>query len=395
MTIIEEAPEDLASQILYWDTVRKQNAIAHHARSEGYTRLGLQPLPTLQQAEHNGKQAITMGRLLRSLQQSPYAGERWTLADCSAEVVLHTEPKRHFKKGGVDVEVWYDNNRYNAMIYTMWKHIYSQDENGQWYKTESHVDHNGLWYRDHFGDAVYYTLFASDVDKYGVTGTWTVVHDNKFIYAPVTSTRRAKPAEPLGHPSTSTPRDGRSSSPEASASNLGTSGEATPRVRRRQRESRSQSRSRSRSRSRSPLSKRQRPDTTTGRRGGGGGGGRGRGGGPRESAPAPSEVGQRLTSVTEKGLSRLHRLQQEARDPPVILVQGPANTLKCWRRRFSGRHSDLFTCASSVFRWIAGCGSHSNRLLIAFRDAQQRVAFLHHTTLPKHCSFTLGSFDKL
>lgn len=289
------------------------------------------------------------------------------------------------------------------MIYTMWKYIYSQDENGQWYKSESHVDHNGLWYRDHFGDVVYYILFASDVEKYGVTGTWTVVHENKPIYAPVTSTRRAKHAEPLGlpstsHPSTSTPRDSHSSSTETDAG-LGTSSEASPRLRRGQGESRPQTRSRSRSRSRSPLSSRQRPDTTTGGRGGGGGegGGRGRrrGGGPRESAPAPSEVGQRHTSVTEKNISRLQRLQAEAGDPPVILVQGPANSLKCWRRRFTVKHRELFTFASSVFRWITGCSSHSNSLLIAFRDVTQRHAFLHHTTLPRHCSYTLGSFNKL
>lgn len=396
MSIIEEAPDDLQSQITYWDTVRKLNAIAHHARTEGYSRLGMQPLPTRATAEYNGRQAIYMLRLLRSLQKSQYAGERWTLRDCSAEVVLNTDPKRLFKKRGTDVDVWFDNNRYNALPYTLWQDIYYEDElTKQWYKVHGQVDYDGLYFNNHLKERVYYNLFAPDADKYGATGTWTVHYDNESIYPPVTSTsRRPPPDEPPNESSLD------SSAAEAGPSRKRARGRdtsqtpprrpaASPNLRRRQRESRSHSRS--------PRSKRQRPDSTTGGRGGGGGGGRGGGrpGFTGESAPTAAEVGQRHTSVDEKNLTRLQRLQQEARDPPIIIVQGLANSLKCWRNRFSQKHRSLFIAATSVFKWITNGGQHSHRLLVAFRDTSQRQMFLKLVKIPLHCTYTFGSLDSL
>lgn len=386
MSIIEEAPDDLQSQINYWESVRKSSAITYHARSEGYSRLGLHPLPTRAASEYNGRQAILMLRLLKSLQKSEYARERWTLRDCSAEVVLNTEPKRHFKKRGRDVEVWFDDNRYNALPYTLWEQIYYEDDNRHWYKVQGHADYDGLFYKNHLGEKVYYTVYAPDAEKYGATGTWTVHYDNQSIYPPVTSTRRPPPDESGGDsPDDSTPAEagpsgffGGRQAPEAPLRRV----ETPAGVRRRQRESRSQSRS--------PRTKRQRPDSTTGGRGGGR-----RGGSPGESAPTAGEVGQRHQSVDGKNLTRLQRLQQEARDPPLILVQGGANSLKCWRNRFTRKHRDLFIAASSVFKWLTIGGQQSSRILVAFRDASQRQLFLKIITIPRHCTYTFGSLDSL
>lgn len=387
MSIIEEAPDDLQSQIIYWDSVRKLNAITYHARSEGYSRLGFHPLPTRATSEHNGRQAILMLRLLRSLQKSEFATESWTLRDCSAEVVLNTEPKRHFKKRGRDIEVWFDDNRFNALPYTLWEHIYYEDEHRNWHKVQGAVDYDGLYYYDHLGEKVYYTVFAPDAEKYGATGTWSVHYDNESIYPPVTSTSRRPPAvdpgaQPSDYPTAAeagpSGTHGGRQGPEASLR-----AEAPTGVRRRQqRESRSQSRS--------PRTKRQRPDSTTGGRGG-----RRGGGSPGESAPTAREVGQRHQSVDGKNLTRLQRLQQEARDPPIILVQGLANSLKCWRNRFTSKHRSLFIAASSVFKWLTNGGQQSSRILVAFRDASQRQLFLKLVTIPRHCSYTFGSLDSL
>lgn len=370
----------------------------YYARREGYRNLGLQPLPTSTVAEHKAKEAIGMLHLLRSIRETRFATEQWTMADTSAELVLGTEPKHRFKKGGFQVQVWFDNNRDNAFPYTNWDHIYYQDDNDMWHKTPGKVDYNGLYFEEHNGDRVYFVLFASDADRYSRTGTWTVRYRNEIIYPPVTSSTRPDLLL-TGDPETNAPRPSTSSYSTEEAGSSGsprtqTLSETTGvRRGRRQRESSPDT----------PGRKRQRPDSTsskegpheTRRRGGGRGDG-GRGGGEANAAPTPGQVGQRHQSVPKSGLRRLERLQEEARDPPIIILKGLANPLKCWRNRCNNKRG-LFTTISTVFRWVQNgeCGQFSNRLLVAFKDNTQRQLFLKHTTIPKGCSIAFGTLDSL
>lgn len=174
LNLIEQGAEDLESQIQYWTLVRKENVMMYYGRKEGLTKIGLQPLPLLAVSEYNAKQAIHLMLLLRSLQKSPYARERWTLQDASAELI-NTQPKDCFKKQPYTVEVYFDNNKNNTFTYINWDFIYYQDSEEHWHKVPGLVDYNGLYYQEIGGDQVYFTLFDTDAHKYGQKGYWTVV----------------------------------------------------------------------------------------------------------------------------------------------------------------------------------------------------------------------------
>lgn len=358
----------------------------YYCRKEGFKSLGLQTLPTLQVSEYNSKIAIKMVLLLQSLAKSQYGSEQWTLSDTSTEIVL-TPPKNTFKKQGFQVEVYYDGDTTNANLYTQWEHIYYQDLNDEWHKVPGDVDHNGLSYTDKTGEKRYFLLFSEDAEKYSRTGLWTVRYKNTTISSVVTSTsRHAGTPKKSNQPTDSHTRE---SSPE----------EGTSSRRRLERDTEESS-----------------PTTTTtsptsgGRRRRGGGGERGeqreypttsrespRSKRQRSSAPTPDEVGTRHRSVPQHHLDRLRRLQEEARDPPIISVKGQANNLKCWRQRLSVRFGHLYDKASSVFRWIGDDdeSNHNSRMLIAFNDYCQRTKFLQVVTFPRGSSYALGYLDKL
>lgn len=387
MTLIEEGREDIDSQIKIWDLQRQSYLIMYYARRKGYRNLGLQPLPVLAASEYNGKNAIAMLMHLRSIKNSGFGTERWTLGETSVETVLATEPKHTFKKQPYIVDVWFDNEQGNSFPYTNWEHIYYQDGNGNWHKTRGQVSYDGLYYVEHNGDQVYFQLFATDAPRYGHTGQWTVRFKNHILYPPVTSsTGLDNSSEQSAH---SLPRAREGPDKENVATNQGEAQVSSATGPRRSREA-------------SPETprKRQRPDSTDGgggRRGlrGERGGSRSRPPGPREGSwPSPEEVGRRRTSTPRRHLSRLSRLQEDARDPPVILLKGPANPLKCWRRRCR-KHSSLYTAASSVFKWIDCTGHSGGRLLVAFDSEAQRAAFLEQVTIPKHCEYTFGSLMSL
>ena len=186
LTHIESQESTLESQIQYWENIRKENAIMHYARKQGLTKLGLQPLPTLAVTEYNAKQAIQIHLTLQSLLKSPFASERWTLTDVSAELI-NTSPQNCLKKGGYDVAVWFDNDRQNAMLYTNWDFLYYQDMNEQWHKVKGEVDYDGLYFTDHTGERAYFTLFSADAQRFSRTGLWTVHFKTQVISSPVVS----------------------------------------------------------------------------------------------------------------------------------------------------------------------------------------------------------------
>lgn len=383
LTLYESAATDIHSQIKHWELSRKLNVLMYYSRKEGYSNLGLQTLPTLQVSEYNAKLAIKMMILLKSLANSRYGKEQWSLTETSAELML-TPPKNTFKKGGFQVEVFYDNDRFNANVYTQWEYIYYQDLNDEWHKVPGEVDHNGLSFTDVTGEKTYFKLFAEDAERYSDTGQWTVRYKNTTISSVVTSSSRQ-------HSSINEKRDQqrrlRDSSPEEGTSRRSekhteeelptttTTSPTTTRERRRRRRGDGGEQQQGESSTGGPQSKRVRGSF----------------------AVSADEVGTRHRSVPAHGLGRLRRLQEEARDPPILCIKGPANNLKCWRNRFNVKFNSLYFKTSSVFKWLGDTDSQNNisRMLIAFHDQCERTRFLQTVNLPKGTSFSFGSLDSL
>lgn len=352
----------------------------YYGRKEGYKNFGLQQLPSPQVSEYNAKLAISMQILLKSLATSQYKSEPWSLTDTSSEVVL-TPPKNCFKKLGYQVKVIFDDDPENYMFYTNWEAIYYQDLQDVWHKVPGGVDHNGLYFDDVTGERNYFLLFQPEAERYGKSGIWTVQYKNTTISSVVTSSSKYSSA---GYSAEYTAESGGYSSPEEGTS-------------RRPQEDRP--RSSGQPSSTSEVGRRRRKQGESGAE-------RSAGGVPRKrqrptSAPTPEEVGQRHQSVPRTGLSRLGRLKAEARDPPLLLVKGPANTLKCWRFRCNNKCGHLFLSISTVFKWTSDdyCSKSAlqanGRMLISFKDQQQRHKFIAHVTFPRYTSYAFGSVDSL
>lgn len=376
LNLYENATNDLETQIQYWDLTRQEHIILYYARQQGLKRLGLHPVPSLATSEHKAKDAIKMTLYLRSLQESPFGNEPWSLTETSLEL-FNTPPSNCFKKDGYTVDVLYDRDPEKLFPYTGWHHIYFQGEDNLWHKTQGQVDYYGLYYYDDFGDKVYYIKFDEKAKTLSVTGEWEVKFQNKTISPSVTSSSTStwKSASSPG-PSSSRHSETREESyrrlQEEPESGLGTTKTATA-VRytrgRRQREPGTP---------RGTPAKRRRaatPDST------------------RSAVPSPEQVGSSHRSVGREYSSRLERLQAEAWDPPVLIVKGGANTLKCWRYRFKTRNSKLFLYATTVFKWVDL--DNDSRILLAFKDENQRTLFVNTVTLPKGTQLAYGSLNSL
>ena len=375
LTLIEKESTNLKDHLKYWEAVRKENVIAFYARKENILRLGLQPLPTTTITEYKAKEAIKIMLLIESLLKSEYGIETWTLSEVSAET-LNNNPKNCFKKKPFIVTVWFDNDAQNSFPYTCWECIYYQDDNSKWHKTSGLVDHNGLYFIDYRGDYNYFQLFQPDAIKYGHTGQWTVKYKNQTVLASVTSSTRTPYSYSETRPGPSTGYCSEQESPRRRQTNKDTNTESpssstSPAVRLRRRRGSGEQ------------------DTTDSTR---------RGTKRKlgaNSAPTPGEVGTRSHTVAKHGLTRLERLQREAWDPPIILLTGQQNNLKCWRNRCK-RYSDLFLCSSSVWKWLGPTVTdHASKLLVAFANDEQRQLFLNTVTIPKGTTVALGSLNAL
>lgn len=374
MTLYEQSPKDLQSQILHYKLLRKENVLQFYARKEGYNRLGLQYLPALKVSEHQAKQAIKMSLLLESLAKSPYADEDWTLADTSADL-YSSPPPNCFKKGSYEVTVWFDQDPKNAFPYISWSHIYYQDENDDWHKVKGKVDYNGLFYDEVNGDRVYYILFEKDSSRYGNTGTWTVNYQNQQLLPSVTSsTRRSIPGSPEKQrgesdaSKTQKKTGGRAIQSEESGPSS-TTGASEPGRRRRRGEQQGEHPSKRR---------------------------RGAQGDGTTDFVSPSEVGKSHRSVPRTGLRGVERLKEEAKDPPILIIKGCPNSLKCWRYRCNQKSEKSFTYITTVFKWLGHDSDlEESRVLVAFKSVEQRTAFMKNVTLPKNASMSLGSLETL
>nr|AYA93761.2 MAG: E2 protein [Human papillomavirus] len=447
MTIYERASELLADQIEHWNLLRQEQVLFHYARKRGVLRLGYQPVPTLTISEAKAKEAIAMVLHLQALQKSPYKDEKWTLVDTSVET-FRTPPENCFKKGPKTIEIVYDGNPDNTMLYTIWTFIYFEDDEGSWQKTEGQLDYHGAYYLDGMNKQ-YYIRFAQDARRFSETGEWEVKFNNETLFAPVTSStnseeerdrpalasdpgslsqisRRLSPV-PVQRKSPTKRRYGRKdSSPTTTSRGIQRRPKASPRrsrsrsgsrsgsqgdartlltVRRGERErgqgrgrgSRVRGRSGHRSRSRSRSRSRERGRAAS----------RGRGGyrtrqsrskSVDTSGISPDQVGRSLQSVGRQHSGRLARLLDEARDPPVILLKGKANTLKCYRYRAKEKYRGYYDRFSTTWSWV-GAGSNDrigrSRLLISFTSKSQRQMFLSIMKLPKGVDWSFGCFDSI
>lgn len=372
MTLYERDPTDLYSQIQHWDLVKKENEYYYYARKEGMTSLGMFPAPALQVSEAKAKQAIKMLILLKSLSKSQYASEIWRLRDTSVELVLQTEPKNCFKKGPFEVEVWFDKNPQKALPYPNWQWIYYQDQNDVWHKVKGAADYNGTYYEEVTGDRVYFALFDSEAARYGESGQWLVKYNNEIICASVSSSSRCSydSSNERGPSSSSIyqPETGRQSEEVSHSETRPTS---TSNLRRRRGGEQGEPTT-------SGGAKRRRADS---------------GGG----APSPEEVGGTHRSVERRHLSRLGLLQAEARDPPIALITGCANSLKCWRRRTKHKYSELFLDFSTNWTWVGDKvdNNYQSKMLIAFSSLTQREAFVKTVNLPKGATLVYGQLNSL
>lgn len=387
LTLYEAGSNKIEDQIMYWDIIRQENVLSHYARKKGLSHIGLQPVPALSVSEAKAKQAIMMSLHLKSLQQSSYGQESWTLQDTSFEL-FNADPPNTFKKGAITVDVFYDDDEDNFYPYTLWSYIYYQNGNGEWHKVKGDVDYEGLFYITHDNEKVYYVTFDKDARRFSRTGKWTV----KYKSTTISSTSVTSTSSPTWNPT----------SRRASPNSVGQTTTAQKSQRRQRPTSPSPPR-RTRTRtwqsdgdtdSSSPPATRQ-----LSRR-------RGRRQGESSSyrrdqrgslGVSPEDVGRRHRVVEGKNLTRLGRLQEEARDPPIVLLKGPANTLKCYRYRCKTKWKSLIFRMSTVFSWV-GEGVErlgQPRMLLAFRSVEQRQKFLATVHLPKGTEFSLGHLDSL
>ncbi|WBM84101.1 E2 protein [human papillomavirus 215] len=364
--LIEADPTDLDSIIQYYYLLRKFHVLEYYCKKEGYSNLGFHHIPATRVSEQNAKSAIEMGLVLKSLKQSAYATEQWTLRDTSSDLFM-SPPRQCFKKGGFEVTVWFDDKEENAFPYINWSYIYYQDEDDNWHKTEGLVDYDGLYYVDQEGNKSYFLLFYEDSTRYGNTKMWSVHYKNEHIYLPSSSRRARATKDPAGADTsartTESPPADRRSPPETTQGGAGPR-QRVPTLRRR------------RGRGEGKPSKRQRVA----------------GGG--SAVPSPEDVGRSHRSVARTNLTRLERLQAEAGDPALILLRGPANTLKCWRYRWHSKFGN--PTISSVFKWVTQTdNTQDGRMLLAFKSVTERQHFLDIAHFPKGTSWALGALDAL
>ncbi|AUT11892.1 E2 [Leptonychotes weddellii papillomavirus 2] len=373
--LYEKDSTELQDQITFWDLTRQENLLMHYGKKRGLHSIGLQTLPASQVSEINTKHAIMMKLVLTSLSKSPYAKDPWTMRESSYELYM-ADPSYTLKKKPVSVEVFFDNDPENYYPYTLWQEVYYEDEDNQWYKGRGGSDDTGLFYVDHRGRKVYYVKFEEDAARYGTTGQWEV--RNKQTVSALSS----KP--PWGDISSSSPEHGESPGlGDASTSE-------TPRKRQRERQVRfggdSAANNRGKRRRQGERSPQTRSQRTNGDIASGG-----------PAFISPDEVGSRDRTVGRGLQTRLSRLQEEALDPPVILLKGCARNLKSFRNRHRDVALKFHAQTSSVFKWLGDTSGKRNqsRMLLAFDNEENRTKYVMSVSFPKGTRFAYGNLNSL
>ena len=424
MDLYESGVETLETQIQHWNLLRQEQILFHYARKHGIMRLGYQPVPPLATSEIKAKDAIAMGLLLESLQKSKFSEEPWTLVETSLETV-RSPPADCFKKGPKTVEVYFDGNPENLMLYTVWTYIYYQTEEDTWEKVEGQVDYAGAYFMEgHFKN--YYIRFEEDAKRFSTTNQWEVHVNKDVVFTPVTSStppvgdaessNNSVPGPALRSPSPPTQRSPRHRRYGRKPSSPTTTSNRRQKIREKQRQKTATRRRKSRSRSRSSRRRGGEGSRRSSSRGSSSSpdrGGRSRGGPITRSRSrsrsrtrgystgggiAPDQVGTAVRSVGKQHHGRVAQLLADAKDPPVILLRGDANTLKCFRYRFRKKYAAGFQYISTTWSWVEGKSNDRvgrSRMLISFHTEEERELCLEKIKLPYGVEWSYGHFDDL
>lgn len=365
LTLYETNSQRLQDQIRHWFLNKREQELLYLARKYGISRVGMTTVPPQSVSQQRAKTAIEQHLLLSSLCQSKFGQEPWTLSDTSRERLL-APPSYCFKKEGEHIEVRFDGKDENTASYVHWKSIYYQTDSDDWEKARGQVNERGLFYVDSEGFTNYYVDFLEEAKRYSTTGVYEVLYKLTPNAVPTSTS--------IGPGDSATPSVATSYTPKKNP---------TPRNRRRL------------PRRSSP----RRPHQRSLRSGFGGGEGEF----PPASrtgitAPSPGEVGKNTSTTSGRNRSRVDRLLLDAKDPPVLVLKGDANCLKCTRYRLKLKYPQFFSGISTTWQWTARDGTQRcgrSRMLLSFLDTEQRERFVNTVPLPKSVQWFRGSFDDL
>lgn len=359
LTLIEKGSTLLLDQIEYWKLVRKEQALLHHAKDRGLTRVGLTHVPPKQVSQARAKEAIEQEMYLQSLYESPYGIEPWNMSQTSREAFL-AAPKYTFKKQASSVDIEFDGDSLNSVRETGWSFIYAQDEDGRWHKYVGAADDKGLYYVDKDGDRWDYVDFGALARRYGTTGRYKVLIGDTVI-ADVAS---SAPSPVVAVDSSPRPRTQPQRTPQR------TGGRRRRRIRTPAPKGTRQQPAKAVPRANTTPPKAPRADQGSSAVG---------------TPPSAREVGGRHTTVPATGRSRLQRLLAEARDPPALVLTGQANSVKCLRFRLKKSYSKHFQHCSTTWWWTGPKGKErvgEASMLVMFKSVKQRQGFVLSVPLP-------------
>nr|UUA80626.1 E2 [Erethizon dorsatum papillomavirus 1]WCD67583.1 E2 protein [Erethizon dorsatum papillomavirus 1] len=366
LTLYEKDSTDINDHISLWMAVRHENVLFHTMRKRGIVRVMGRSIPSLQASEKSAKDAIMMQLQLEDLAKSPYGLEPWSLSETTLERYL-APPRETFKKGGVHVNVTFDNEESNSAEYVMWTYIYVTDENGDWHKTQGGVDRTGIYYIGVDGSHIYYVYFEDEAAQHSRTGQYTVNSDQDV-------------SDPVINTDSSRNRETGEETPRRRGTYLRRSSPAAP--------ARPTPPQRSRQRKRSPAG----PTTNT----------------TPETRPTLLSARNRRSrsgrspSATGGRHQARHRSSAERPGPTpqfyLIGCRGPVNTLRCYRFKLKKRPNPDITYISTTFNWTAPQGTDrcgSGRFLIAFTSKEHRDEFYVAARPPPNIGLFKGECETI
>lgn len=395
LNLYEGDSKNLRDHILLWHLTRQENALLFAARQKNVHKIGLQVVPPTRTSRVKAEQAIMMELVLESLAKTNYGNEPWTLQETSLETYLG-QPHHTLKKEPRFVDIQYDDSPDNATREVAWKWVYYQDaDTGMWHKVMGDlIDSDGVYYEEVDGVRVYYIMFKDLLKKYGTVRTtmFTVKYGVKKINIAVASShgRPATPVQPADAPDqpeavpatrAKSPAQKKRTPPRDHSPAAKRAKPAQPRTpptvsagRRR--------------RGRTPAAGRRRKQRKRG--------GSEPSSGPDKSTPLPpaaGEVGRVHTSVPATTTGRLRRLLLEARDPPLIVIKGPPNSVKCFRFRCNQHHRKAYDRVSTTWSWTNERGKGTAHVMFSFKSVQQRQHFVDTVKIPKTFLRFNGNFE--
>ncbi|ABX56095.1 E2 [Macaca fascicularis papillomavirus 8] len=340
LSLYEADSNDLNAQIEHWRHVRLESVLLYKARDLGMHHVNHQVVPVLAVSKAKAHAAIEMQMALESLNKSSFSTEPWTLGDTSLER-WHAEPRGCFKKQGVEVEVRFDCEKENAMLYTLWTHIYVHGDGG-WTRVCGKVDYCGIYYTCD-GLKTYYVEFAGDAKKYGKKDMWEVHVGGKVIHSPGSVSSSTS-----GYTVPTVETAARLHTPQVPTPTLGDRRPAA-----------------------APPAKRARVADST-------------------DSPAVRALDHNSNALLSGGVGPDSRGScYHGETAPIVHLKGDANGLKCLRYRLSSKYKHLYKYISSTWHWTdSDCKKAI--VTVTYSSETQRQQFLSTVKIPPTVSISQG-----